>query len=561
MTSTRLKFEIIDAANARRAAQAPAKVIPPPDPQSMRELAAGLDFVLAELMAAETLRDQFATERDDAASERAALATQRDILLEQRATMEAQRDEMEARRADLEAQRDDLTAKQALFQAQLEQIQAQLSAVEAKHADAERQIAEMAEQNARQQTEQEAERAAFQSTLDNERASFESRLEAERTEFVVRLDQANEEHTATVATLRNEFDGHYDTLRASHREELDRQRAAAEEAIAELRRQTDELRDRGVAYEVSQQGLTESLRAAEVQTAELAEARRVLETVLGEQQRALVLSMELMTRLEGEVKNLRARVDALAAEVIAESHSVPPEAAAQIAELQMAKMQAESAVTDLQTSTEVLETRARHLESMILDLSTSHATELAKREAEVVKRGAEVAQLQTQLEDAQRSIQLIPPPEAALRSLEDQRDQARRELATYKSDLEILTADVKTKEGLITTLEAALDQQQTVLRSLEERFNDYASRLHGFCDISPEGGEGAESDEGKVKRLMTLFQSAFSPARISSPAAEEPAQGSHETEKGLKDDTTEQLSTAAGVGHGHVGRHTAGLKG
>lgn len=554
MTSTRLKFEIIDAANGRRATQATPKMIPPPDPQSMRELAAGLDFVLSELMAAESLRDQIALERDDAAAERSALATQRDLLLEQRGVMEEQRNQ-------LEAQRDELALKQEEFQAQILQIQEQLASVEAKYGDAERQIAELAEQNARQQAEQDAERTAFQSTLDNERCTFEARIEAERGDFVTRIEQANQEHALAVASLREEFDSQYQSLRAAHQEELEQQRASADEAIAELRRQTDDLRAQGAEHEALQRRLSESLTAAEAQMAELSDARRILETVLAEQQRALVLSMELMTRLEGEVKNLRVRVDTLTAEVIAESHSVPAEAAAQIAELQVAKMQAEAAVTDLQTNAEVLETRARHLETMILDLSTSHATEIAKREAEVVKRGAEVAQLQNKLEDAERSIQLIPPPEAALRSLEDQRDQARRELATYKSDLEILTADVKTKEGLITTLEAALDQQHAVLRSLEERFNDYASRLHGFSDISHEGSEAAESDEGKVKRLVTWFQSAFSPARIAARTQESSEAGSPDQEKGLNDDTTtEQLSTAAGVGHGNVGRHTAGIQ-
>ncbi|BDC51607.1 hypothetical protein F183_A39220 [Bryobacterales bacterium F-183] len=554
MTSTRLKFEIIDAATARRAGQAP-KMVTPPDPQSMRELAAGLDFVLSELMAAESLRDEIAQERDAATAERSALATQRDILLEQRSQMEVQRTE-------LEAQRDELAAKQEQVQAQIEQIQQQLSTVEAKHAEAERQIAEMAEKNSQEQAEREAERAAFQATLETERANFESHLETERADFMSRLAQVSLTHEAAVTALRDGFDAQCQILSTTHQEELERQKNASEQAIAEVRRQTEELRAEANESQVSYQKLSDALTAAEAQTAELVEARRVLETVLAEQQRALVLSMELMTRLEGEVKNLRNRVDTLTAEVIAESHSVPPEAAAQIAELQVAKRQAEAAVADLQTGAEVLETRAHQLETMILELSTTHATELAKREAEVQKRAAEAAALQTQLEDAQRSIQLIPPPEAAIRSLEDQRDQARRELATYKSDLEILTADVKTKEGLITTLEAALDQQQNILRSLEQRFNEYASRLHGICDISNEGDEYRnESEEGRVKRLVTWFQSAFSPARIAAPAADSSEPGSPEQEKGLNDDTTEQLSSAAGVGHGNVGRHTAGIQG
>ena len=554
MTSTRLKFEIIDAATARRTAQQAPKMLAPPDPQSMRELAAGLDFVLAELVAAETLRDQFAVERDDAASERSALATQRDILLEQR-------NEIETQRNQLEAQRDELAEKQVAVQAQIQQIQLQLTGVEANYAEAERQLLELTEQNARQQAEREAELASLRAALDTERAAFEGRLESERLNFTARLVEATAAHEAAISGLRTDFDKQYQALNLSHQQEIELQRASADMAIAEIRRYTEELRAQSVETEAGYLRVTESLTNAEAQTNELLQARRILETVLAEQQRALVLSMELMTRLEGEVKNLRMRVDTLTAEVIAESRSVPPEAAAQIAELQVAKMQAESAVTDMQTNAEVLENRARHLEAMILDLSTSHATELAKREAEVIKRTAEIAQLQNRLEDAERSIELVPPPEAALRSLEDQRDQARRELATYKSDLEIMNADVKTKEGLITTLEAALDQQQIMLRSLEERFSDYASRLHGVSDFTQEDGDRPESEEGKVKRLVTWFQSAFSPTRIASSTTEDSEYGgTPELEKGLNDDTTEQLSTAAGVGHGNVGRHTAGIK-
>lgn len=170
--------------------------------------------------------------------------------------------------------------------------------------------------------------------------------------------------------------------------------------------------------------LLAQLSQAERESAELRSSNTALDELVNEQQKALVVSMEMMRRLESEIEVLTRRVDSLA-------HGNPPAAASPIG-------------------------------------ATEDAGPLRLRVAELEKlleeRSGQVEELTAALSRAR------PDPDQALAILEQQRDQAR-------TDFAMQSAEMETKEALIRTLEQALEQQHIALRTLEERFAEYASRL------------------------------------------------------------------------------------
>jgi hypothetical protein len=143
---------------------------------------------------------------------------------------------------------------------------------------------------------------------------------------------------------------------------------------------------------------------------------------------------------------------------------------------------------------------------------------------ELAEAQREAAALRQKLEDLEARHESLQDPEAALRILEDQRDQARTDAAAARADLAIQCAEIETKDSLITALERALEQQHASLRRLEERFAEYASRLHDLRVEKHGGQPGTEDDsdsDGGRKRVGAFagFRNLFSPPRrLPAPA-------------------------------------------
>ena len=199
--------------------------------------------------------------------------------------------------------------------------------------------------------------------------------------------------------------------------------------------------------------LQREFKAASQGTAELRATRKTLEDVIGEQQKALMLSMALMQHLETEVGSLRTRMDAI---------ETAPAAAAESERLR-----------------------------------------------------EEIACLKKQ-----------PDPSAAIRAIEDQRDIARIEAASARTQLSIQAAELEAKDVLISALERAIEQQRESLQSLESRVSTFATRLEGTKAQLLEDDPGS-SKISPLARLLRGVKRGFSPSVKGTDAAdalEEPGQ-------------------------------------
>jgi chromosome segregation ATPase len=216
--------------------------------------------------------------------------------------------------------------------------------------------------------------------------------------------------------------------------------------------------------------LLSQLEQSEQEGATLKASNASLDELINEQQRALVVSLEMMRRLQGEVDELRKRVDSLA-----------PAA----------------------------------------PVTTEDAGPLRQRIAELEKQ---VAQRSSEVEELTAALSKVrPDPDQALAVLEQQRDQAR-------TDLAMQTAELATKEALIQTLEQALEQQHVALRTLEERFAEYASRLQELrldrlrLTAPPSRVSHAESQSS----LASLARRLFSRPKVeTTPEATNAKEGRH----------------------------------
>lgn len=157
-------------------------------------------------------------------------------------------------------------------------------------------------------------------------------------------------------------------------------------------------------------------------------------------------------------------------------------------------------------------------EPAILQVDPQHDAELQRLRQELAELRQKNAEERSQ------------DPEAALRILEDQRDQARRDAAGARADLAIQCAELETKDALIAALERALEQQHSALRRLEERFAEYASRLQDMR-LEKQGGSSIPATSEKTGAIAT-FRSLFSPPkRLAAPAGVSTAREDQEDEE------------------------------
>lgn len=196
--------------------------------------------------------------------------------------------------------------------------------------------------------------------------------------------------------------------------------------------------------------LLAQLAQSERESADLKVSNAALDELVGEQQKALVVSMEMMRRLEAQVETLNNRVDGLAETTSSVVEGTDP-LRERIAELEKLLSEKHGAAPNQPALVEV--------EALV-----SLRQRIAELEGQLAQRSNQVEELTGLLSKAR------PDPGQALSVLEQQRDQAR-------ADLALQSAEMETKEALIKTLELALEKQHSALRTLEERFAEYASRL------------------------------------------------------------------------------------
>ncbi len=239
--------------------------------------------------------------------------------------------------------------------------------------------------------------------------------------------------------------------------------------------------------------LQREVKATSEGPAEVRATRQTLESVVSEQQKALLLSMELMHRFESEIGSLRVRVDAM--ESVPAPVTVPPEALLELETLRTEQMEfaaekranegqnaeliqrLETALRDnaaaRSEAVERLEEKNRAFEDLSARGRESHTSELAVLNGKLDSALKESAKLRAELaEQTKRG-----DPAAAIRALEEQRDIARTDAASARADVSIQSAEIETKDAIIGALERALEQQHGSLRNLEQRFAEYATRL------------------------------------------------------------------------------------
>ncbi len=225
--------------------------------------------------------------------------------------------------------------------------------------------------------------------------------------------------------------------------------------------------------------LIQQLAAAEDDRDAARTQSRTMDQMVAEQQKALLRSMQLMRRLEIEVGDLRSRVEGISLQPTGDE-LLPASATAQEA-------------APSKENVAALEEKVGLLE-----------TQLAAKNAEI-----------EMLRQAQQKSSAAGP-EAAMRVLEDQRDQARNEAESARADLSLQAAELQTKETVIETLEQALEQQHASLRGLEEKFAMYAAKLEELRldrlqalnpskdeDGAAEAARGGSGSPGALKRLFS----------------------------------------------------------
>ena len=252
--------------------------------------------------------------------------------------------------------------------------------------------------------------------------------------------------------------------------------------------------------------LQREVKAASEGSADVRATRQTLESVVSEQQKALLLSMELMHRFESEIGSLRVRVDAM--ESVPEPVAIPPEALQELETLRAKQME---------FAAEMRASEAQNAE-LIQRLDTALRENPAARNEAVERLGKldtalkESATLRAELAEQAK----LGDPAAAIRALEEQRDIARAEAASARADVSIQSAEIETKDALIGALERALEQQHGSLRSLEQRFAEYATRLQELrLDRlkMPEATSSATASRGfGIRTLVEGFKRTFSPS-------------------------------------------------
>ena len=277
-------------------------------------------------------------------------------------------------------------------------------------------------------------------------------------------------------------------------------------ALQKLREEFEDGREAGQ----QQRDLVERLAG---EMAEVRATRVHLEQLAAEQQRALVLSLELLKRMSDEGS----------AERLVSGRALTVEDSAkddEIAELQ--RMISVDGREHARTEDALAAAKA--------DLQSSRS-QFAELNAQLERARVEFENVQGELTDSRSEIQSIKAGLAEVRSeserlrvaalqapllsssplvstlrlaeLEQQVSKDARKLKDADAEIAIQTAEVESRGAIITALEDALEEQNTSLRTLEERFLAYAEQVQA---LQLHGVEmPARSSSGIGSRFVKLF--------------------------------------------------------
>ena len=451
------------------------------DGNLLRDLASGLEYLNQELRDSDSELEQMKA--------RAALLEQNGTMLEQNARKwqnehESTRRELLDLRFALDNTRTEARSQQEAWESEQDGLKNLLKNIGAEMADlqaARNQLAEVASQQQR----------ALVLSLELVRRLEEARpqaAEAGENQSAGHLDNSDAERAALHAELaesRSHLEG---VVRQSARLQAEFDlRSAQEKARSEFLE--DELAQLRGQLTALQDG-HESQRRLVVSERQAREAAQQHALEAAEQKSALVRSLqEELTQLRSELSASaegKARVEGL------ESVAVQERARAEFFENELAKLRSE-----LVAPPEIEALRA-------------------KLEAESVERGVlerELASLRAAIDEG-----AIPSNGSAaspfvrnemLKNIESERDRALQQVQAYEAEVTLQTAEVESRGAIITALETALEEQNSSLRSLEERFLAYAEQVQSLQL------EQLEMPRGGGRR-RNWFGSLFFPSRVPS---------------------------------------------
>jgi chromosome segregation ATPase len=331
------------------------------------------------------------------------------------------------------------------------------------------------------------------------------------------LDRSREQSLAFEQDARR-----WEKEAARLRKEADELRQDAEEIrkeAIEARKDSEETREAlarlRLEFEAGQAAALQQRQQVERVVAEMAEVRDAhthLEELAAEQQRALVLSLELLRRVNEQAPPAaEPDLAALAAkdEEIAELKGIIAGAGEEGSrldeELASAKAEQESSrtrIADLESELasfrkerEAAEAKAEALRAELA--SFRNEREAAEAKAEALR--AELASFRNEREAAEAKAEALRAELASFRNereaagagadetlarrvkeLEQYKIEAAHKLQAAETEIALQNAEVESRGAIISALENALEEQNSSLRGLEERFLAYAEQVQSL---------------------------------------------------------------------------------
>ncbi|HEY3741765.1 MAG TPA: hypothetical protein VGL53_18060 [Bryobacteraceae bacterium] len=298
-------------------------------------------------------------------------------------------------------------------------------------------------------------------------------------------------------------------------EEASRLREEAEQTRSAL----DKLRQ---DFDVSRDDSHRQQHAVEQILGEMSEvraARAHLEGLAAEQQRALVLSLELLKRVSTEEGVPAAETQFSSVEVEAKDREIADlkrilEAAGDEGtrvdhELAIANANLESRNAEWEAAQDKIRSLQFELDAVQTELA-SVRTESSTAESLLQAANAELSRL----EEEAKSVEPLPASSGArpdliakLAELEQEKTLALERLQYADSEIALQNAEVESRGAIITALESALEEQNASLRTLEERFLAYAEQVQSLQL------ERLEMPGSRVKGIAAKFAQIFSPPK------------------------------------------------
>ena len=278
---------------------------------------------------------------------------------------------------------------------------------------------------------------------------------------------------------------------------------ATRKALDQLRAEFDQSRDSSLLSQAAVAKLAEEV-------AEMRAARAQLEALTVEQQRALVVSLEMLKRLNS-------------AEPAQAEQLAGPQQDAEILEL---RRLLECANDDGRRTEEDLFAARQELEVRNMALAAAGAEveslqeELSRARAELENRANELDAARAEFNAARAELDLMKeesrraPGEVggrdttdsgAIHRTEIENAAIAQQLQQAEAEIAIQTAEVEGRGAIIVALENALEEQNTSLRTLEERFLAYAEQVQSLQL------QRLEMPSTSARSIASKFARIFSP--------------------------------------------------